>query len=241
VVYVLTDGTARDCPSRLEWTRQYVADAGCEPGSVFGRVSDQELYARVLRRDTDFFLSLAEELALDLTARCCDTLVVDAAGEGIMAHDIWQSVVHAASQAMCPASAEEVTVFDFLLDGRPDQCPPEDRDDAIWIHLWPSELNRKMMAAWSNVAIRKEVEKAIATIGEEGLSVECLRPHHPAPLGLGLYPCEAGYEAHGKKLVAQGIYPEVLRYRDHVLPIMWALQEWAEQQAHLKFQGARVA
>ena len=65
-VFVLTDGSGHGPFSRLASTAAVVERAGASPGTIFGRVSDRELYRALLGGDLLFFRGLAEELAGEL-------------------------------------------------------------------------------------------------------------------------------------------------------------------------------
>lgn len=62
-VFVLTDGSGREAQPQLASTTKTLEDVGAQTGSVYGRVSDRDIYNAFLRRDFSFFIGLAEELA----------------------------------------------------------------------------------------------------------------------------------------------------------------------------------
>lgn len=63
LTFVLTDGSGRTGQSRLASTTTVLEAAGARRGSIYGRVTDREIYAAILDHDFVFFTDLAEELA----------------------------------------------------------------------------------------------------------------------------------------------------------------------------------
>jgi hypothetical protein len=126
---------------------------------------------------------------------------------------------------------ESLPSYEFALVGAPHECPEALRPAAIWLRLDDGALERKVCAARSYPELAGEVEAAIERYGLEPFRVECLRPV-PGPRQEAW---ESGdppfYERHGERRVAEGIYVQVLRYRDHVLPLRDALWSHCERHA----------
>src|SRR3954452_4220641 len=66
LVFVLTDGSGHTGVSRLASTTAVLERAGATPGSVYGRLSDREVYRAILGGDVGLFAGLADELAAAL-------------------------------------------------------------------------------------------------------------------------------------------------------------------------------
>ncbi|MFL5382176.1 MAG: hypothetical protein ACJ8GN_06645, partial [Longimicrobiaceae bacterium] len=68
LVCVLTDGSGSGGEARLESTTRLLAGTGARPGSIYGRMSDREIYTAILDHDFACFTDLAEQLAEELEA-----------------------------------------------------------------------------------------------------------------------------------------------------------------------------
>lgn len=222
VVFVLTDGSGHTGRSRLSSTMAILERAGAVPGPLYGRLSDRSLYQAILSSDTDLFAGLAEELAMALDATAVDYVAGDAIEGFNPGHDVCRLLLNAAVLRL-DHSGRRVGNFEFLLEGPPHECPPEDRSEAIVLELEEDALRRKLAAARSYPELAGEVERAYASYGWEPFRVESLRPVR--------YGLEIGdrfehppyYEIYGEKQVAAGIYREVIRFRDHLAPLAASL------------------
>src|SRR5262245_50004468 len=66
VVHVLTDGSGHTGSSRLDSTTRLLERVGARAGSIYGRYSDESLYALLRRGAFDEFFELAQDLAAAL-------------------------------------------------------------------------------------------------------------------------------------------------------------------------------
>ena len=87
-VCVLTDGGGRSGDVRLPQTSQALDRAGATQGTIYGRLTDLEVYAAILNHDADLFAGIAEELATIFAAEKIEYVVGDAAEGYSVAHDI---------------------------------------------------------------------------------------------------------------------------------------------------------
>src|SRR6476469_10620577 len=65
-VFVLTDGSGRSGRSRIKATTNVLSQAGAEPGSIYGRLTDAAVYRAILNHDFELFLAIAGEFAESL-------------------------------------------------------------------------------------------------------------------------------------------------------------------------------
>jgi AcrR family transcriptional regulator len=180
-VFVLTDGSGHSGLSRLASTTRILAGAGAEPGSVYGRFSDRDLYATLLDGKADVFVHLAEELAGAFAQGGVGYVVSDALEGYNPAHDICRLVTGAAVPLARRASRRPLAGFDFPLVERPDACPDDLRPGAVWTRLDAGALARKLAAARSYPEMAAEVSTALGTWGVSTFAVECLRPADGLP------------------------------------------------------------
>lgn len=223
-VFVLTDGSGRTEFSRLQSTTSILTDVGSQPGSVYGRFSDLTLYHALLRHDHEVFTELVCQLADEFLRERIEYVVGDAIEGYNTVHDACRLVLNAAVELANCARGIELGNYDFLLKGRPDECPARLRDRAIWFHLDDDAVGRKMKAADNYPELAAEVEAAIRENTADAFRVECLRPveadadEHPVVE-------KPYYEQYAERQVAAGYYQHVIRYREHIFPLAEALRE----------------
>jgi hypothetical protein len=227
VVFVLTDGSGHQDRSRLASTTAILERAGATPGSIYGRLSDRELYRAILAGDVELFASLAEELAEALALSQVDSVAGDAVEGFNPGHDVCRLLLNAALLRLAATGDGEPfrlpANFDFPLEGPPGDCPSQERSQAILLELDADALERKLAAAWAYPEVAGEVQAALAAHGREPFRVECLRPVRYG-LEIGhLFAHPPYYERYGEKQVAAGIYREVIRFDRHLAPLAEAL------------------
>ena len=223
-VFVLTDGSGRTELSRLQSTTNILAGVGAHPGSIYGRFSDLKLYQALLQHDHEVFTELVCQLADEFLRERIEYVVGDAVEGYNTAHDACRLVLNAAVEMASCARGIKLGNYDFLLKGRPDDCPARLRERAVWFHLDDAAVGRKMKAADNYPELAAEVEAAIRENTADAFRVECLRPVEDdaaeQPVAAKPY-----YEEYAERQVAAGYYQHVIRYREHILPLAEALRE----------------
>ena len=229
-VLILTDGSGRTHQSRVPSTERILAETGSKRGPIFGRFPDQRVYEKILAGDHEFFLGLARETATFLEKENIELLAGDAAEGYNTSHDLARYLIDMAVERVRRRTGRKIAMYRFLLAGRPDECPVELRDTAIWVHLDEAALQRKLAAAKGYPELAAEVEHVRQTFGFAPFMIECLQPVNPS------VPDQTGeeekpyYETYGEKQKAAGFYRDVIRYSEHVAPIRAALGTWAQSE-----------
>jgi len=250
-VFVLTDGSGRAGQSRIDATACYLEKFGARRGAVFGRFSDLEIYSRVLARDFGVFVSLAEELAESCASEGVSSLVGDASEGYNTTHDITRLVTNAVAEMASRARGEAVANYDFPVVRRPDHCPKRLRERSVWLRLDDETFERKIAAAFEfypelaaetrdasrgrgderlvdHFNLEDDEQAATGLSGLDMFRVECLRPVSQGdPPFDGRVPF---YELQGEMRVAAGVYERVIRYREHLRPLAYALAESVERR-----------
>ena len=186
---------------------------------MFGRFTDREIYRAILASDVDAFIALAQELAAALDHAGIDYVVGDAV-EGVNpGHDMCRLILNAALFRIEQTTGRRLKNMEYPVEAAPDECPAEDRADAIFSTLDDEAYTRKMEAIRAYPEMAAEVERVFSIHNPDVFRVECLRP---VRYGLDVghrfeHPCV--YERYGEKQVAAGIYREVLRFGEHVAPL----------------------
>jgi hypothetical protein len=226
-VLVLTDGSGRTHQSRVPSTERVLVDTGARRGPIFGRYPDQHIYDRLLAGDREFFIGLARELAEFLESARIGLLAGDAAEGYNTSHDICRYLNDAAVDRIHRRTGRRIAVYQFLLTGRPDECPPEQQPESIWVRLDDAAMKRKLAAAQGYPELAAEVEHVRQKFGFAPFMVECLQPVKGNAQEDAGKPAKPYYETYGEKQLAAGFYRHVIRYGEHVAPIRAALAAWA--------------
>lgn len=227
-VFVLTDGSGRYGPSRLQATTNILAQGGIEPGEIYGRFTDVEFYRAIVGRDFDLFLDLTRTLAGALVSREVDYVVSDAIEGYNPAHDVCRLIVDAAAEIASRSANRAIASYDTLLArGNYSQAPGAD----VRIELDDELLARKLQAVREYSELAAEVDRILKSEGKDCLRTECLRQVRRSELNVSFLTQPPYYEQYGEKQVTAGYYSEVLRYRDHVHPLAEALKEFAAGQS----------
>ncbi len=252
LVFILTDGSGRSGKSRINAAKKYLGTVGIKPGSIFGRFTDKAVYQAILERNFDFFLRLVDELS-DAMVRFPLRYVVGDAIEGYNStHDVCRLMINCAVEAANRSNGHQIANYDYPVVNRPDCCPRDLQERAIWLNLDEPTFKRKIAAAQTYYPeLFAEVEESLKDHGKGPLKTyldryseaghrrgtgldmfrtECLRP---APAKAELIeanePRQLFYELHGDEQVSAGYYDRTIRYREHILPLADAISERLER------------
>lgn len=273
-VCILTDGSGRSGDVRLQETSHVLDRAGATQGSIYGRLTDLEVYAAILNHDVDLFAGIARELARIFAAEKIEYVVGDAAEGYNVAHDICRIMIGIAVELVQQVHGQKIKNFDFNVVGAPDECPEHLRDQAIWWNLdddafahklkaaldytpklaadveaalsgspfqgirrlsepkQASEVDAEMSAVLAELETRPALKARLRHIIEgvplDAFRIECLRPVGNRSSADWTSNEPLFYELYGEKLVAAGRYQKVIRYREHMLPLVEAMRKKLE-------------
>src|SRR5688500_1912241 len=223
VVHVLTDGSGSNGEPRIASTSSLLAGVGASRGSIYGRMSDREIYRTILARDHARFIALADELAAVFVRDQVDLVAGDAVEGFNPSHDVCRYVINAAVRAASAASGRPIACYAFPLESAPDACPESVRARALQVHLDDAMLDRKLRAAHAYAELRSEVEHTLERFGAEPFRTEWLWPVDLTD-PYGWDPCRIPYyESYGAQRVTSGAYQHVVTFREHVKPLADAL------------------
>jgi len=238
-VCVLTDGSGSASASRLEKTTRILSTLGARMGPVYGRFTDRDFYKRIQERDLAQFTTLADEIAQDWIDAGIESVASDAWEGYCPTHDLCCEIARAAAAIVEHSTGRPIRRYTFRLTElqfEPDEAQGE---GVVHIPLDDSLLQEKIAAAKSYDELRREVDQALAWKGEEYFRSEWLIPARDAPPpGPGYKPL---YEEIGERRVAEGKYAAVLRFAEHVLPIVAALRAHAARRSAAAPAPAAIA
>ena len=222
-MYVLTDGSGRDGVSRLHATTRLVERVGARAGNVFGPHSDREIYQSVLVLNCDLFHRLADRLTEGLIEQKAQFVLGDAAEGEFMSHDIWREARLLAVRRAEQVLGWPIVQYEFAVDSHPLNCPESQNEQKVHLELDEKSFGDKIDSAYEYLEVRRFVDEMMDAFGREAFRTECLFPVCDESL-LALNPeGKPKYELHGEKLVAEGVYPDVIRYQSHLKPLARSL------------------
>jgi hypothetical protein len=208
-VCVLTNGAGADGQPRIEFTETLLRDAGATPGSIFGRFTDNESYAWLFDRNVDVIDALVHEVAEEIASHRIELVVADAM-EGLHpVHDLSRMIAGAAC-----VRAGSIPHYEFPLHDGPHAFDEfvTTLDDAAFARkiAWARRLEPKLA----------DVREMFSRFGEDAFRRESFRrvtdwtatpwDAHERPM----------YERIGEEHVARGRFDRVIRYAEHVRPLL---------------------
>jgi hypothetical protein len=221
LTFVLTDGSGREHRSRLSSTAKILRVTGAKPAAIFGHWTDAEAYDILLTGNLDALIEVTQDLARAFLKNDIRAVAADAMEGFNPTHDLCRYLTNAAILIAEREAGFPIANFDFPLVGLPDSAPPGLREKCVCLKLDEHALARKRAAAENYPEMKPEVEAAISRFGLEVFAIELFRPV-TSELAMALSD-EPYYETHGENRVKEGHYSQVIRYRQHVAPLMRAL------------------
>jgi hypothetical protein len=220
LVFVLTDGSGAWGKPRVTATGRLLDRLGASRGNIFGALRDVDAYALLMRRDVTPLFCLADRLAAAISTADCDVVAGDACEGYNPVHDICRAFVDLVSTLL--GIQDPARNLSIRLTGR-----PTGTRHAVALDVDGASLARKMAAARSYPGLAAEVAEAEARFGPAAFGCEFLEPTvaWTAPPFAGT----PYYETYGEERVRLGVYSSVIRYREHVRPVVEALARHAGQ------------
>jgi hypothetical protein len=224
--FILTDGSGRGATPRTSRSRHLLGDLQVSVDSAFGNCSDQDVYAAILRRDTEFFCQQTCRLAEAFVRHGINFVAGDALEGYNPTHDLCRWMINAAVTIAQRKSAFTITNCEFLLTESAGAglqhsagCCHFQLDDRV--------LGRKLACAFAYEEMASEVQSALDRCGKDYFATECFRRvEQPSIAGPYLHPPQ--YESWAEQRVAAGHYRTVIRHKEHVAPIMEGIRSFAE-------------
>src|SRR5713101_2738254 len=211
-VFVITDGSGQLGRSRLHSTTKVLSRTGARPGSIYGQLSDQEVYEAMLRQDVGLFLRI-------------EYVVGDSAEGYNPTHDVCRILVGGAVELATRLRGRPIGNYEYVVTGQRRDCVAGRCAGTIRLKLDDDALGRKLAAAYAYPELAGEVEATIQRDGIESFRYECL---HPVDNRMNWTPdrnSKPHYEVHAESRVASGKYQRALRYAEHIAPLRTAFWE----------------
>ena len=251
-ILIITDGSGREGTSRIDSTVQYLSSLGIQPGTLFGRYSDLQVYERILTQDFEFFNRLADEVCEAIISKEANYVVADSAEGYNSVHDLCRLLTNCAVLRAQRMTGRRIATFEYPVVTGFQNGVPKAVDGELRFLLDQSQFERKLNCAQKyygplidDVAVSlsgatdashlKQLEFAqrLATMNQRaGLDLfrtECLQPVPADSNYRDLVEPHPYYESRGESRVDAGFYEEVIRYHDHMLPLAESIRRYASK------------
>jgi len=230
-VAILTDGSGSDGQSRIVPTDEILRHAGCVTAPVYGACSDRQLYAALLSGETRMFVELAERLAQWLQDSAATAVVSDGVEGYNPTHDLCAALTARAARLVSRRRDSALPHYTFPLVGPfvTEPLPP----GALLFELDAEQLADKLAlsrryAQRAGGVLVEEVEEMIGRLGEAAFAREMLAPAHVARDCAQYAEAAPYYGIYGQRQVEAGRYRDVIRYLEHVQPLLRVLENEGE-------------
>jgi hypothetical protein len=212
-VFVLTDGSGRTPLPRTQYSEQLVDRAGATRGLIFGRHPDAAMYRALLDGDAAVFVALTRELARAFVHEPPPYVAHDAIEGYNPVHDLCRWLIGA---ALCIAGQPDTPQFEFSTTGS------ALGSDDMRVDLDADAVNRKLMAAYAYPPLAEELRQKLADHGTDFLRTETFARVRRWDES-ALFDGAPQYEQFAADRVAAGVYSEMIRFREHLLPLLRTL------------------
>ena len=182
-----------------------------------------------MKGDLEVFVKVMQQISQSCIEDNIEYIAHDAIEGYNPSHDLCWHLAGAISLLASKTSGHAFRMFDFPLTGRPDECPNEMRDKSICVALDDEAMQRKLAAAEDYPELKNEVDAARKKFGDAIFATECLRPTTDSAPYLDDTDEIPFYEKHGEARAASGFYTDVIRRREHMLPLTRRLWQRAIQ------------
>jgi hypothetical protein len=232
LVAILTDGSGADGVPRIDQTTELLNGSLARRSTLYGVASDREMYRAILEQDLDYFVALSDRVADEL----CEHRIECVAGDSIEGynptHDLCSLVIDRAVRLASRRMGVAVRHYAFPLVGAP--RPGGLLPDSETLRLSPGELAIKLAgirqyAESAGGALLGEVDDMLQRFGEQALAEEVFDRMDVAAALSAFTDEKPFYETYGERQVTAGKYRFVIRYREHVAPIVCALAREASR------------
>lgn len=237
-VFVLTDGSGQLGRSRLHSTTKVLLKAGARPGSLYGHLSDREVYEAMLGGDGGLFVRMTLELADWLVLDDVDYVVGDSAEGYNPTHDLCRIIVGGAVELASRRRQRPIDSYEYVVAGPRDACDAGRCGGAIRSRLDDEALERKVETALAYPELRGEVEAAMRQGGIEAFRHECLHLVANRTSWTPVGERKPYYEEHGEARVASGKYQRTVRYAEHLAPLRAAIWDAVDHVGPAAATGA---
>ena len=217
-VFVLTDGSGHSRTPRIRHTTAILDRLGAAKGTCYGRFTDAEIYQALLKHDYNIFAELAAEIAEALVKEEVTCVIGDPSEGFNPTHDACRVIVDAAVARARERHDRTITNLEFAIDGQPNRSLTGSTVEYSSVNLDNYTFAEKLGTARNYPGVNEDVENLVRKYSAEAFRIEYLyradngHEHTAADQ-------KPFYEEYGAQRVREGYYEQVIRYREHLLPL----------------------
>lgn len=220
--FFLTDGSGFAKEGRTDETERLLRAVSASRAGWLGTYADKEVYRLMLEGQAEPFINLARELAQYIVAHEIEEIAGDMIEGYNPSHDLCRNLINAAVALAGLMGHKAARNLAFALVGNPNPAGKGPRPLVV-IQLDESALEQKYAAAMNYSSLRHEVELVLRNFGKKAFATEAF--YDAAVLGDEPSTIPPYYESYGEKQVAGGQYDRVIRYQNHVKPLVTAIRK----------------
>lgn len=227
LVIILTDGSGHTDEPRIALSRSLIAEAGGRTASLCGNYTDQQFYQAILDQDLTFFEQLKQELVDILDQHQIEVVAGDSVEGYNPSHDLCRCLIDWTLLELRHTSGRTLLNYEFPLVELP--ATWAEQPGACCHRLSTAEQEWKLAqiqqyARAVGGTLLEEVEAMLSRFGEGILGEEWFSPSTSAQSQSCFEEEPPFYERHGAQQVAAGYYQRAIQYRQHMLPLIRAMQ-----------------
>lgn len=229
LTFVFTDGSGRKGAPRISSTKAVLDSCGGQTGALFGEFTDLEFYNVVLNQEIDVLVKLTELLAQSLVDSNIQNVIGDSYEEQYLAHDICRIIIDCATELVRKSTGRLIKNYQFPMYGYFGRCPSSYSGCPTYSHrLDENNLSWKLRCAREipGQDIQNEISDLLNERGMSSFGNETVVDVTSVKSFDNKTTTRKAYELLGEKLVLEGHYKQVIRFQDHVQPIISELKAY---------------
>lgn len=210
-VFILSDGSGGAGTSRLSHSLATLDAAGASAGEVFGQMPDVDWYSAMLARDARPLRRVADMILAAALQRRPATLVSDSVDGHNPLHDLCEALAIAVTKRL---AAEGLAIRHLTS---PATAGAIGRHAESWT-LDDAAAGRKRAAAGAYGPLAEEIRRVLSAEPGALRSERLLTPTFEWPEHW-----QPGWEAFGRKRIAEGRFRQAITWSGHVRPLARAI------------------
>ena len=219
-VILITDGSGRGGADHVALSACTIDQSGASLNAASAQWTDHQAYNHILTCNAVAVSKAINDVAQELAMHSIEWVICDAIEGFNPVHDLCSVMAVQASSIAERATGKAIKCVDFPLEGPPESATQTGERSELKLNLSDEEWRAKREAIAQNSALQFEIDRGFRLYGERAFRTEVLTPVNIKKSLSWLAQNKPFYEVHGEKRVQEGVYKNVLRYREHFLPLV---------------------
>lgn len=220
-VYIFSDGSGSANEARIHKSIELLNNIGSVKSDSIESIPDKALYQKVLNKESDFFINIAERIYSELILTNVDIIIGDRMEGFNPIHDICRMLINSVAARL---DKKNLKNYSFSLENLSSESEAFES-----IILSDEEFEEKLNAANNYHELDSESVRLRSKFQDEVFKTEKLLLEKPENLDESSY-VNPYYESFGKRQIEKGVYKDLITYKDHLFPIYTALKDWSKRK-----------